>query len=44
MPTGVEIIDTLHCTLPFNVIGELVHQIVVKNKVNEVFDYRYETL
>lgn len=44
VPTGVEVIDTLHYALPFNIIGEIVHQLVVKKKVVEVFDYRYETL
>ncbi|HZW68706.1 MAG TPA: SRPBCC family protein [Pseudogracilibacillus sp.] len=43
-PSGVEVIDSLHYALPFNLLGEIAHQLSVKKKVAEVFEYRYETL
>lgn len=39
---GVLIVDTIHYELPFGVIGELAHRILVKKRLNEIFAYRYK--
>jgi len=44
LPSGVEVTDSLHYALPFNIIGEIVHQLLVKKKIADVFEYRYERL
>lgn len=41
---GVELIDTLHYTMPFGMMGRIVHELSVKQKITEVFRYRYEAL
>lgn len=41
---GVELIDTLHYAMPFGIIGRMIHELSVKQKVAEVFRYRYEVL
>ncbi|MCG2611959.1 SRPBCC family protein [Flavobacterium sp. SM15] len=37
---GVEIEDIVHYKLPFGFLGKLVHPIIVKPKLNEIFSYR----
>lgn len=44
IPGGVEIVDLVHYVLPFGVLGQIAHPIIVKNKLNEIFDYRYKKL
>ncbi len=41
---GVEMEDLLHYKLPFGVLGQLVHPILVKPKLNEIFEYRKNKL
>ncbi len=41
---GVEMEDLLHYKLPFGFIGQMVHPLIVKNKLKEIFDYRKEKL
>lgn len=41
---GVEMEDLLHYKLPFGFIGQVVHQLVVKSKLEEIFNYRQEKL
>tara|TARA_B100000686_G_scaffold264350_1_gene278358 strand:+ start:172 stop:633 length:462 start_codon:yes stop_codon:yes gene_type:complete len=41
---GVEMIDILDYALPFGYIGRLFHPIIIKPKLNEIFDYRREKL
>ena len=41
---GIEIIDILDYMLPFGVLGRLFHPILVKPKLEEIFDYREQKL
>ena len=41
---GVEMRDVIHYKLPFGVIGQIIHPIVVKPKLKEIFDYRKKIL
>ena len=42
--SGVEMTDIVHYKLPFGILGRLAHPILVKNKLNEIFEFRYNTL
>jgi len=42
--TGVEMTDVVDYKLPFGFLGNLVHPILVKNKVKEIFSYRTKKL
>ena len=41
---GVEMIDILDYALPFGYIGRLFHPIIIKPKLNEIFNYRRNKL
>src|SRR5699024_2871808 len=41
---GVEMIDKLHYALPFGYLGNVVHQVSVKNKIEKVFNFRRQML
>lgn len=41
---GVLMIDTLHYELPFGMFGDLVHKLLVKKKIEDLFSYRYNVL
>ncbi len=41
---GVEMEDLVHYTLPFGPIGAIAHTLLVKNKLNEIFDFRTKVL
>ncbi len=41
---GVEMSDLLHYKVPFGVLGKVVNAIFIKNKINEIFDYRFNKL
>ena len=41
---GVEMRDVIHYKIPLGVIGQIIHPIVVKPKLKEIFDYRKKTL
>jgi len=36
--------DTVDYELPFGFLGNLAHALVVKNKLNHIFNYRYHVL
>ena len=38
---GVEMIDLVHYRLPLGVLGDLGQKWVVRNKLKEIFEYRY---
>lgn len=38
---GVEITDLVHYRLPLGLLGSLGHTLTVKNKLKEIFTYRY---
>ena len=39
---GVLMKDTVEYELPFGFIGDFLHQILVKKKIKDIFDYRYQ--
>jgi len=41
---GVEMIDILHYKVPFGFIGKIVNSLFIKNKIKEIFDYRFKKL
>jgi ligand-binding SRPBCC domain-containing protein len=41
---GVEMEDLLHYKLPFGFLGELAHPLLVKPKLDEIFEYRKNKL
>ena len=41
---GVEMTDLLHYKLPFGILGDLFHPLLVKNKLEEIFNYRNKQL
>lgn len=44
IPGGVEMLDIVHYKLPFGVLGRIVHPLLVKPKLKEIFDYREKKL
>lgn len=40
VPGGVRVEDTVHYQLPFGLLGDLVHALIVRRRLNEIFDYR----
>ena len=42
IPGGVEMTDLLHYKIPFWFIGDIANSILVKKKLKEIFDYRYQ--
>lgn len=41
---GVLMKDTVRYELPFGVLGDIAHSLMVKKKINHIFDYRYQVL
>ena len=41
---GVVVIDHVHYRLPFGVFGVITHSLLVKKKLNAIFDFRRKTL
>lgn len=41
---GTEATDLVHYGLPFGLLGSVAHAITVRQRLNEIFDYRYEAL
>ncbi|MBO9703803.1 MAG: SRPBCC family protein [Sporocytophaga sp.] len=41
---GVEMEDLVHYALPLGPIGSLIHALIVRKKVNEIFDFRTKVL
>ena len=44
IPGGVAMEDIVDYKLPMGILGQLAHPIVVKPKLKEIFDYRYQKL
>lgn len=44
IPGGVEMEDIVDYKLPMGILGQLAHPIIVKPKLKEIFDYRYQKL
>ena len=41
---GIEMRDILSYQLPLGILGKAVHPFIVKNKIKEIFDFRYKKL
>lgn len=41
---GVLMVDTISYELPFGFLGEIVHSLIVKKKLKNIFDYRFKIL
>ncbi|WP_300436490.1 SRPBCC family protein [Christiangramia sp.] len=44
IPGGVEMEDIIDYKLPFGILGQLAHPILVKSKLKEIFEYRRQKL
>ncbi|MEL6810372.1 MAG: SRPBCC family protein [Bacteroidota bacterium] len=44
IPGGVEMEDIIDYKIPFGILGRMLHPIVVKPKLQEIFEYRREKL
>lgn len=44
MDEGIELVDTVHYALPFGWLGRIAHTLQVKQKIQDVFTFRYHTL
>jgi ligand-binding SRPBCC domain-containing protein len=44
IPGGVEMEDIVDYKIPFGILGQLVHPIIVQPKLKEIFDYRQKKL
>jgi len=44
IPGGVEMEDIVDYKIPMGILGQLVHPILVKPKLNEIFNYRQKKL
>ncbi len=44
IPGGVEMEDIIDYKIPLGIIGQLVHPIIVKPKLDEIFEYRRKKL
>lgn len=44
IPNGVEMEDIIDYKIPMGILGQLVHPILIKPKLNEIFDYRRRKL
>lgn len=41
---GVLMVDTVEYELPFGVIGKMAHKLLVKKKLDQIFNYRYQVI
>ncbi len=41
---GIEMTDILHYKLPFGILGNLIHILLVKRKINKIFEFRKKKL
>jgi ligand-binding SRPBCC domain-containing protein len=41
---GVEMTDIVHYKIPFGVLGDLANAVIVRNKLKEIFDYRFKKM
>lgn len=44
IPGGTEMEDIVHYKLPMGILGRLVHPFLVKKKLEEIFEYRYNKM
>ena len=41
---GIEMQDTVHYALKFGWLGQILHNMVIRSKLNDIFDYRHAAL
>jgi ligand-binding SRPBCC domain-containing protein len=41
---GIEMKDTVHYVMPFSIIGRIVHRLLIRNMLENIFDYRNEEI
>jgi ligand-binding SRPBCC domain-containing protein len=39
---GIEMLDIVSYEIPFGFLGKIAHPLIVKSKLNEIFDYRFK--
>jgi ligand-binding SRPBCC domain-containing protein len=39
---GIEMTDIVSYEIPFGVLGKIAQPLIVKNKLNQIFDYRFQ--
>jgi ligand-binding SRPBCC domain-containing protein len=39
---GIEMTDIVSYEVPFGILGKLAHPLIVKSKLNQIFDYRFK--
>lgn len=39
---GIEMTDIISYEIPLGILGRLAHPLLVKNKLNQIFDYRFK--
>ena len=44
IPGGVEVEDIVDYILPFHFIGKIVHRLLVRERLSEIFDFRAKVL
>ncbi|MBN09851.1 MAG: cell division inhibitor [Flavobacteriaceae bacterium] len=44
IPGGVEMKDVIDYKLPYGIIGKLLHTIIIRPKLDQIFNYRYNKL
>ena len=44
VPGGVEMRDQVHYKLPFGFLGDIVHFLMVKKQLHDIFDFRHQFL
>ncbi len=44
VPGGVEMRDIVHYALPLGLLGRLANSLLVKNKLQKIFDFRHKKL
>ncbi len=44
IPGGIEMVDLLHYKVPFGFIGRIVNKLFIRNKIEEIFNYRFNKL
>lgn len=44
IPGGVEMTDLVHYRLPLGILGEIAHELFVRARLNEIFDFRWKKL
>jgi ligand-binding SRPBCC domain-containing protein len=42
--TGIEMLDTVHYAIKYGWLGQILHNMVIRSKLNDIFDYRQTAL